>query len=226
MRSGLGLRYRLLFRLWLRSPATYGLLIAVAFCTWVACRTSHHPNDIVSTIYESMAVLWLVICLQWTLSVDFDSKHVENVFTYPIKRWRWLWERLLFGSLLFSGILVVVTACLTPTLSVYIWKSLLFVSPVYLATVAVVGFGTVAARHSLGGMLLGLLYGVLFCMLRGLLGVYSGVILHFDSVSHFAVTGVLLHPHDGWIVGNRLFFLGLFAMLAVAMTWWFARKER
>ena len=70
---------------------------------------SYTVEDLSSIIYEEAAPIWFVLILQWCMSIDFDSKFYMQVMTYPIARWKFLLERFLFSTVIFIGLLSVVT---------------------------------------------------------------------------------------------------------------------
>ncbi|ASS75298.1 hypothetical protein CIG75_10060 [Tumebacillus algifaecis] len=224
--NGLLTRYALLLRLWIRSWFAYGILVLVLLAANVVSLYIGSVSDTVSLLYETVGVLLLIFFLTWPLMIDFDSSYVELIFTYPMRRLAFLIERLLFGWLFFSGIMVVLSMWFAHALSEQVFKALLFTMPLYLICTAVVGLGTVLMRHSLGGLLAGLCFWMLFAVIKGLMGAYSGVILHFNSVSYFAFHWKLHDADDVWIIHNRLVFAGLAVLLSAVMMWRFARKQR
>lgn len=224
--SGLLIRHRLYWRLFFRSWSTYGMLAFMIATVYATGRLGELERDVISLLYETACVLFLIFYLQWSSKVDFDTKFLELIFTYPQKRWKVLLERFLFGGVLFSLTMLLLTVVYSFQMSLPIWKALLFVIPVYIACTGVVGLGTVLVKHSLGGLLLGFLFWMFFALARGLLGPFSGVILHFTSVRYFAFHHELYSSDDIWILSNRLFFLLLALFLGTATLVWFARKER
>ncbi|MFD2168597.1 hypothetical protein [Tumebacillus lipolyticus] len=224
--NGLIARHLLFWRLFFRSWSAYGMLALFLLTVYATGRLGQLERDAISLLYETVGVLFLICYMQWSSKVDFDSKFLELIFTYPQWRWKVLLERFLFGWVLFSLTMCLLSVAYSFQMSLPIWKELLFVMPVYLACTGVVGLGTVLVKHSLGGLLLGLMFWLFFALARGLLGPFSGVILHFTGVRYFAFHHELASSSDTWILYNRLFFLLLALLLGTATIVWFARKER
>ena len=94
-----------------------------------------------SIVYEEAAPIWFVIILQWCLSIDFDSKFHMQVMTYPIARWKFLLERFLFSTVIFIGLLSVVTLSFDTLTGSFCWQGFAFTIPIY---IAIAGFVVVS----------------------------------------------------------------------------------
>jgi len=94
---------------------------------------SYTLEELASIIYEEAAPIWFVLILQWCLSIDFDSNYHMQIMTYPVARWKYLLERLLFSTVIFIGLLSIVALILAPFHGSFVWQGLAFTIPVYTA---------------------------------------------------------------------------------------------
>ena len=132
--SGFLIRLRLFLKLWFTSFYSILIMLLIPVAAYIIYHSgSYTIEDLSSIIYEEAAPIWFVLILQWCLSIDFDSKFYQQVMTYPIARWKFLMERLLFSLLIFIGLLSIVTLILSPFMGIFMWKGLLFTIPVYIA---------------------------------------------------------------------------------------------
>ncbi|MBO1910910.1 hypothetical protein J4G37_39730, partial [Microvirga sp. 3-52] len=163
--------------------------------------------------------------LQWCLSIDFDSKFHMQVITYPIARWKFLLERLLFSTVIFIGLLIVVTLSLTSIMGFFIWQSLAFTIPIYIAVAGLVVAGTVIANHSVGGLLAGILFWMFYEFGGLFLGDLNVILIKYGSVYTFVKgeTGFFANENH-WILYNRLFYMGIGVLLTGIAILQFNRK--
>ena len=161
--SGFLIRLRLILKLWFTSVYAILVMLLIPIVALVIYNQgSYTVEDLASIVYEEAAPIWFVLILQWCLSIDFDSKFYRQVMTYPIARWKFLMERLLFSAVIFIGLLSVVTLTLTSFMGVFVWQSLAFTIPVYIAFAGFVVAGTVLGNHSVGGLLAGILFWMFY----------------------------------------------------------------
>jgi hypothetical protein len=225
--SGLSIRLRLWLKLWFTSVHAIVVMplfpLAVYF---IYSSLSARIGSLTSMIYEQTATLIYVIILQWCFSIDFDSKFYGQLITYPIPRWKLIVERLLVSSLIFIGLLCFVTMLLTPLTGSFIWKGLLFSTPVYIGLGGIVVLATVIGNHSLGGLFAGFVFWML-SLNGGVLSLYvNPVLLEFPHVVEY-VSGKsnLLLIDNHWILYNRLSYIGLGVLSAVLTIIQFNRKS-
>ena len=108
--NGFLIRLRLILKLWFTSVYSICVMLLIPIVAFVIySQGSYTVEDLLSIVYEEAAPIWFVLILQWCLSIDFDSKFHMQVMTYPIARWKFLLERLLFSAVIFIGLLSVVT---------------------------------------------------------------------------------------------------------------------
>ncbi len=224
--NGLRIRLKLILKLWFRSIYAIVTMLFIPIAAYIIYSSqSYTIEDLTSVIYERAAPLWLIFILQWCLSVDFDSKFYLQVMTYPFSRWKFTMERILFAAVIFIGLLSVVTLVLTPTMGVFVWKSLVFTVPVYMAIIGFVVAGTMIGAHSVGG----LLAGILFWMCSEFGGIFLGdlnvILIKYGSVYTF------VHGESGffaienhWILYNRLFYIGIGGLLTGLALLQYTRK--
>jgi len=184
-------------------------------------------EDLLSIVYEEAAPIWFVIILQWCLSIDFDSKFHMQVITYPIARRKFLLERLLFSTVIFIGLLSVVTLSLTPSAGIFVWQGLAFTIPIYIAIAGFVVAGTVIANHSVGGILAGILFWMIYEFGGLFLRDLNVILLNYGSVYTFVKgeTGFFANENH-WILYNRLFYMGIGVLLTGIAMLQFNRKTQ
>jgi len=207
--SGLAIRLRLWLKLWFRSFPAVILMVLFPVAAYVCCVSlSYRIDSLTGMFYEKAAVLLYVFILQWCFSIDFDSKFIGQLITYPISRWKLIAERALLSLILFAGLLCLVTIGLTPIAGGLVWKGLLFTAPVYLGMGGVVVLAVVIGKHSLGGLFAGLVLWVLSLNGGALLQHASPALLELQIVYAY-LNGSLLAETEPWILYNRLFYIGL-----------------
>lgn len=224
---GLGIRLRLFLKLWFTSlyPILVMLLIPITALV-IYSQSSYTIEDLASLVYEEVAPIWFILILQWCLSIDIDSKFHMQMMTYPIARWKFLMGRLLFATAIFIGLLGVVAFTFTPFMGSFAWRGLVFVIPMYLTLAGIMLVGTVFANHSVGGLLGGVLFWMLYELGAILLGNdFQVVLLRYGSV-YDLVSGRIAfwYPIHSMFLYNRLFYAVLGILLTVLAIWKFDRK--
>lgn len=224
--SGILVRLRLVLKLWFTSVYPIMLMLVIPVAAYlIYISQSYTVNSLSSMIYEKAAVILFVFILQWCLSIDFDSKFYKQIMTYPVSRWRLIIEKSLFSTMLFWGLLLVITIMLMPFVDSFIWKALLFSVPVYIGIGGLVVVATVIGNHSLGGLFVGLVFWLISLSNGELLLYLNPILLDFPNVYHFAngESGFFL-DENRWIIYNRLFYLGIGILLTGLAMYQFHRK--
>ncbi|MCQ6561566.1 hypothetical protein [Paenibacillus mendelii] len=214
--SGLSIRLRLWLKLWFTSwPAVILMLLlpAAAYVSYMIF--SNRLASFASMFYEQAALLVYVFIVQWCFSIDFDSKFARQLMTYPIARWRLIAERVLLASLLFAGLLCLVTVGLTPFAGSMVWKVLIFTFPVYIGVGGIVVLAVVIGRHSLGGLFAGLVVWIISLNNAAPLQAYRPNLLELPSVYDYLNGNLLTGSPDPWMIYNRLCYTGLGLLLIV-----------
>lgn len=225
--SGFLVRLQLILKLWFTSLYTILIMLLIPITSLVIySQGSYTLEELASIVYEEAAPIWFVLILQWCLSIDFDSKFHLQMMTYPIIRWKFLMERLLFSGVIFIGLLSVVVLAFTPFMGSFAWQGIAFTIPVYITFAGIAVAGTVFTNHSVGG----LLAGVLFWMFYEFGGILLGnnlqvIMLRYGSVYTFVngTTG-FWNEMNHWILYNRLFYMGVGVLLIGLAIWKFNRK--
>ena len=225
--NGLMVRLRLYLKLWFTSLYTILVMLLIPITALVIySQSSYTVETLASLVYEEVAPIWFILILQWCLSIDIDSKFHMQMMTYPIARWKFLMERLLFSVVIFMGLLSVITLAFTPFMGNFAWKGLAFVIPIYITFAGIILAGTVFANHSVGGLLGGILFWMFYDLGAILLGNDLQVImLRYGSVYTFVngTTG-FWNEMNHWILYNRLFYMGVGVLLIGLAIWKFNRK--
>lgn len=206
---GLLVRLNLYLKLWFTSFYTIVMMLFIPVVGVLLYNSgSYTIEDASSIIYEKAAPIWFIFILQWCFSIDMDSKFYSLVVTYPISRWRFIMERVLFSALVFVSLLAIVTASLMPIMGAFAWQSFLFTMPVYIAIVGFAVVGTVMINHSLGGLLAGIIIWVFYVFGATFLGNLNVILLKYGSVYTFVngETG-FFDDMNRWILYNRLFYM-------------------
>lgn len=223
---GLLVRLRLYLKLWFTSFYSIVMMLFIPIVGVVLYNSGAYTmEETASLIYEKAAPIWFIFILQWCFSIDMDSKFYSLVVTYPIPRWQFIMERLLFSALIFISILGVVTVILMPFMGAFAWQSILFTMPIYITIAGFVVVGTVMVNRSLGGLLAGILVWMFFVFGAIFLGDLNVIVLKYGSVYTF-VKGEsgFWSTANAWIHYNRLFYLGLGVGLTVLAMCRFNRK--
>ena len=98
--SGWLIRLRLFLKLWFTSFYSILVMLLIPIAAYVIHSSgSYTLEELASIIFEQAAPIWFVLILQWCFSIDFDSKFYGQLITYPISRWKIIFERLLFSHL-------------------------------------------------------------------------------------------------------------------------------
>lgn len=226
--NGLGVRLRLFLKLWFTSLYPILLMLLIPITAFgIYSQSSYTVEGLASLVYEEVAPIWFILILQWCLSIDMDSKFHMQMMTYPIARWKFLMERLLFATVIFIGLLGAVALTFTPCMGSFAWRGIVFVIPMYLTLAGIMLVGTVFANHSVGGLLSGVLFWVLYELGAVLLGNDLQVImLRYGSV-YPLVKGEIefWYAIHSMILYNRLFYIALGVLLIGLAIWRFNRKE-
>ncbi|GIP38490.1 hypothetical protein J31TS4_17700 [Paenibacillus sp. J31TS4] len=228
MSAGWRYRCRLRLVLWLRSPFGWAVLLVGWGAAELLRRSFQRGPELAGAIYEQEGMLLAALTMSWVFSLDFDSRFVTLLGTYPIRRWSLLLERGLLGSVLMLLIMSSLTLLLYPDLGVNGWRFLAFCLPVSFFVGAAVAAGTVVAGHSLGGLLAALAFWSLAMASGDALGPYSPTILPFPNVVQAAAYwGVRPDVEwELWVLRNRLLYLAGGLMLWGASAAWFTWRNR
>lgn len=225
--SGFLIRLRLFIKLYFTSIYTMIMILSIPVVAIVIYNSGTYETEKLASItYEKLAPIWLVFISQWCLSIEFDSKFIRQLVTYPIAKWKFLLERFIYSSLIYYGLLIVVTMCLTLFIGSFFWKSLVFSIPVYIGMSGFVLAGTIIANHSLGG----LLASIFFWMVTLFGGIFlkdlHAILLVYQDVQRF-VTGEsgFLSPNNHWILYNRFLYLGIGVLFMIVAMLKFNRKS-
>lgn len=226
--NGLGIRLRLFLKLWFTSLYAILVMLLIPIAALVIySQGSYTVEDLASIVYEEAAPIWFILILQWCLSIDIDSKFHMQMMTYPVARWKFLMEKVLFAVVIFIGLLSVVVLAFTPFMGIFAWQGLVFVVPIYIAFAGIIVAGTVFANHSVGG----LLGGVLFWMLYELGAILLGNDLQVVMLRYGSVYALVNGKVEFWyaihsmILYNRLFYTVLGVLLIGLAIWKFNRKS-
>ncbi|WP_062108441.1 hypothetical protein [Bacillus niameyensis] len=208
-------RLQLFLKLWLRSIYSLLIVLSIPVMAIVIYNSGTYTiADLTSIIYEKAAPIWFIFILQWFLAIEFDSKFYHQLITYPIVKWKFLIERLLFATLIFLGLLSVVTVILSYSYGNYFWKSFVFAIPLYMAMSGFVFFGTLIGKHSLGGLLMGIFFWMFYLFGGALLKDFNVILLVYGSVERF-VSGEsgFWASENRWILYNRSSYIGIGVLL-------------
>lgn len=225
--SGLFIRLRLFIKLWFTSIYSLSMMLLIPIVGLIIYNSgSFSLESLTSIIYEKAAPIWYVFIIQWCFAVEMDSKFYYQLFTYPIVRWRFIFERMLFSSIIFFGLLTIVTIVLTPILGSYVWRSLAFTVPVYVAIGGFVLIGTMIGHHSIGGLFAGIIFWMMILFGGALLRDFNAILLGYLSVYDF-VSGQMEYAavNHQWIMYNRLFYLGVGVLCMLGAVRIFNRKS-
>lgn len=225
MRGSL-VRFQLFLKRWFTSLTPMILMLLIPVMAYVIYSSgSSTVEDFASLVYEEAVPIWFVLILQWCLSVDFDSKFYTQVMTYPIARWKFLVERLVVASVIFIGLFSIMTGILSSFIGSFAWLSFLFTLPIHLIIAGLVVAGTVLVNHSVGGLLAGLLFWMLYEFGGVLLGDLNVILIKYGSVYTFVKgeTGFWVATNH-WILYNRLFYLGIGVLFIGLAMWKFNRN--
>ena len=225
--KGLGVRLSLFLKLWFTSLYAILIMLLIPITALVIySQSSYTVENLASLVYEEVAPIWFILILQWCLSIDIDSKFHMQMMTYPIARWKFLMERLLFSAVIFIGLLSIVSLALTPFMESFAWQGLVFTVPVYITFAGIAVAGTIFANHSVGGLVGGILFWMFYDLGAILLGNDLQVImLRYGSVYTFVngTTGFFAATNH-WILYNRLYYMGIGVLLIGLAIWKFNRK--
>lgn len=215
--KGYLIRLRLFLKLWFTSFYSLTIMVLIPIVGLVIYNQGSFTVEALSSmIYEKAAPIWLVFILQWCFSIDLDSKFYNQLITYPVTRWGYLMERAFISLTIFFGLAIVVTLPLGFIVGNFLWKGLLFTIPIYLAIGGFVILGTMVGKHSLGGLMAGILFWMAILFGGPLLKDLNAILLPYSSVQPF-VSGesTFLEVENHWILYNRLFYVGLAVLFIV-----------
>lgn len=227
--TGLIFRCQLFFKKWLSSIYGIALLVAIPIAAMILYYDFYYEETerLLSLIFELLAPVWLVLILQWYFSIEFDSGFFTQVVTYPIAKYKFLLERLLFAYMLFFILLGIITWVLTPILGSIVWKALLYTLPLYFFYGAVMLIGLVISKRSLGALLGGIFLYLLSLIGAPLLGqAFQMIMLKYGSVIYFleGETGYSFVDNDFYYY-NRLIYIGIGIILVILALIKFQRKS-
>lgn len=225
--NGLLVRLRLFLKLWFTSFYSILLMLLIPIVAYVIySQNLYTVEDLASLVYEEVAPIWFILMLQWCLAFDIDSKFHLQMVTYPIKRWKFLAEKLLFATIFFIGLLSIVALALTPFMGAFAWQGIVFVLPLYVTIAGIAVVGTVITNHSVGGLVGGILFWVFYDIGAILLGNHlQAIMLRYGSV-YPLVKGEVAFRYDihSMFLYNRLFYIGIGVLFIGLAIWKFNRK--
>lgn len=210
MTRRLSIEINLWLRVNIRSPLFWGFIVCVWLGMDVFMRSFSTERGAISGIYEQAGMLIFALAMVSAFSLDVDSRFMNHLRTYPVRRWMLLFERACIGYMTGSFCLVVLAMAFLPEIHVmFHLRYLLFMLPIYWSFGAIAVLGTLIVRHTIGGILVAL---VMWAIAMGrTMGELSPVILHFTGVD-LTVSYWGVDPQVGfemWLIRNRLFFSGL-----------------
>lgn len=209
--KGLLTRLRLFLKLWFTSYYFVSTLLLIPISTVILYNSGMYEiNDLTSLIYEKIATISYVFIIHWCFAIDLDSKFYNQLITYPIAKWKFLVERMLFSSIIFFALTSIITIPLGYLYGKFLWQGFIFTIPVYLALGGFVTLGAIIGKHSLGGIIAGILFWMIILFGGALLRDLNAILLIYGSIQHFLnrETGFFL-MENRWILLNRLFYIGL-----------------
>ncbi len=219
-------RLQLTVKLWFTSLYGIFIMVMIPVVALIIYNQAYYTvEDLMSIVYEEVAPIWLILILQWCFSIDFDSKFYRQVLTYPIVRWRFLVEKLLFSTLIFIGLLSIIAFVLSIFAGIFAWQSLLFTIPIYLICASLMMVGTVVSNHSVGGLITGILFWMFYEFGGLFLNHLNVILIRYGSVYTFikGETGFLA-AENHWILYNRLFYLVIGVLLTGLAIFQYNRK--
>lgn len=211
------IRLRLILKLWFTSLYSGLTILLIPIIAIIFSNSgTYQINELSSVIYEKTATIWFVFIIQWCFSIDFDSKFYDHLITYPVSKWKFVIERVLFSIIIFIGWLVIITIPLGFLFDQSLWQGFFFTIPVYLAIAGCVILGTVISNHSIGGLLAGIFFWMLILFGGALLQSFTAILLTNGSVD--SVVGGqngLFAAENRWILFNRLFYCGVSLLFTI-----------
>jgi ABC-type transport system involved in multi-copper enzyme maturation permease subunit len=221
MNKGWTFRYRLMLKHWFTSIYGWGTILIAFIGYSISDSQTSTAKDFISTFYEQGGTLLVILIISWVFSLDFDSKYIRMILSYPQRRTQFIFERALFGYVLFLIVIIIFTVYIQWKLVPDVWKFILFILPSYLFIGMLVIMGTIITNHSIGGLFLGLLFWAI-AMLKGG-GEWHPTILHFSGVYQAAESMYVVAP-DHWVVYNRIGYI-LSALLLLTVSSILFRKK-
>lgn len=161
-------------------------------------------------------MLVMAVTIAMAFALDADSRWLAQLRTYPVRRWSLIVERGVFGFIAGFAVLSLLAIPLIQEIGYAAnIRIFIFMLPVYLTFGGVAALGVMAARHSIGGMLAGLVCWAAVVGGAEYLGELNPVILHFTG-AYLSVIDGFNESHRGnaesyWgplLLGNRLFYAG------------------
>ncbi|MBS4198237.1 hypothetical protein KHA93_01000 [Bacillus sp. FJAT-49732] len=224
---GFSIRVRLFLKLWCTSFYSLLTIILIPIIGIIIYNSGTYTiDDLSSLIYEKTATIWFVFIIQWCFSVDLDSKFFNQLITYPVSKWRFLLERTLFSIIIFFSLAIIISLPLGFILGNFVWKGFVFTIPVYLALGGFVILGTMIGKHSLGGLIAGILFWMMILFGGALLRELNAILLIYGSVER-VVSGEsrFFLAENRWILINRLFYIGLGVICTIGAIFKINRKS-
>lgn len=209
--KGCLVRFRLFLKLWFTSLYFYISILLIPIIAMIVYNSGiYEVGDLSSLIYEKTASIWYVFIIQWCFSIDLDSKFYHQLITYPVVKWKFLLERALFSVIIFCGLMSIVIIPLVCIYGKFLWQGFVFTIPVYLALGGFAILGLMIGKHSLGGIIAGVLFWMMTLFGGSLLRELNAILLVYGSVERFVSgeTGIFL-AENRWLLYNRLFYIGL-----------------
>ncbi|GIN57991.1 hypothetical protein J8TS2_23100 [Lederbergia ruris] len=211
MMNGFLIRLRLFLKLWFTSIYSFMSILLIPIIGIVIYNSgTYEIRELSSLIYEKTATIWFMLIIQWCFSIDLDSKFYHQLITYPVAKWRFLLERALISIIIFGGLMVIVTIPLGCIYGKFLWQGFVFSIPVYMAFGGLVLLGTMIGTHSLGGLIVGILFWMWLFFGQVILRDLNAILLVYGSVERVVngESGFWL-AENRWLLLNRLFYMGL-----------------
>lgn len=225
--KGFSIRLRLFLKLWFTSPYSFMSILLIPVIGVIIYNSGMYTvGDLASLIYEKTAPIWFVFILQWCFSMDVNSKFLKQLMTFPITRWAFLVERAAFSTVIFFGLMSVITIPLAIMFGKIMWQGFIFTIPVYLALGGFVVLGTVIGNHSVGGLVTGIFFWMTILFGQVLLRDLNAILLIYQQVRLF-VSGEsgFFTVENHWLIFNRLFYVGLGVLCMAGATFKIYQKS-
>lgn len=226
MMKGFLIRLQIFLKLWFTSMYSFMSLLLIPIIGLIIYNSgTYEIGDLSSLIYEKTATIWFMLIIQWCFSVDLDSKFYYQIITYPVARWRFLLERSLLSIIIFGGLMMIVTIPLGCIYGKFLWQGFVFSIPVYMAFGGLVFLGMIIGNHSLGGLIVGILFWMMLFFGQVILRDLNAILLVYGSVERVVSgeSGFWL-AENHWLVLNRLFYIGLGVLCMVGAIFKINRK--
>lgn len=209
--TGTFIRLQLYTKRWLTSYYALTPVVLIFIVAMIVYNMVNYDiGDFLSLIYEKISPILLVLLLQWCFSIDMDSGFFGQVLTYPLTMRRYLLERIAIAFVIFTGYMSIVALVLTIVFGNIAWQGILFTLPLYLAIIGLVVLGTIIAKHSLGGLIVGIILWMIILFGAEFLQQLNPVLLIFQNIIEI-ISGetTIFASGNRLILLNRLFYIAV-----------------